>query len=208
MTTNLKQLFRYLLCAGSIVLMITACKKDKSSDKQKEVTVDQVRTALHNELFINNMFNGSLQNQSKAKVGGRIENRVEDLCPGFALSVDSAGGFRITLGFDYGAGCPNDIAAGIVRKGKVEYSYQFTNNAVSVVKAKYISFTDAFTNYNGQLALAYQYTPATGNAFFAGTDGLNISNSFYGTALYKAALTYKQKQGMATPFIYTDDVYE
>ncbi len=207
MLTNLKLVLRCTLVTGSFILLFAACKKN---DKQapKEITVEQVKTALNDNLFMNNMFNKTLQNQSKAKVGGRVENNIETVCPAFSLAIDSVGGFRITLGFDFGNGCPDDIAAGIIRRGRIDYSYNFTNNAVSIVRAKYTNYTEGFTTYNGEARLTYQYTPAAGNIFFAGTDGISINNSFYGNALYKAALTFKQTQGMATPLNYFDDVYE
>lgn len=207
MITNSKRLFQFALAVSTFMLLFAACKKNDKQAK-KELTVEQVKTTLNDNLFLNNMFNNTLQNQNKAKVGGRGNNSDQSVCPAFSLAVDSVGGFRITLGFDFGNGCPADIAAGIIRTGKVDYSYNFTNNAVSIVRAKYTNYREGFTTYNGEARLTYQYTPATGNTFFAGTDGLSINNAFYGNALYKAALTFKQTQGMATPFHYLDDVYE
>lgn len=197
--------------ALAVTCIAIACKKNVANDTppspaQQAATVEQMKAAVNQTTFLNGVFNSNREHQGKARTGGR-ENSPTTLCPSFTTGIDSAGGWGITLGFDYGTGCPNDIALGIVRRGKVDYKYFISNSLVSTVSSRYTNYEDAFAKYNGLTKLSYQYI-ASGNQFLLSVDNLNVASPSAGTATYQAGLTYKQVQGAITPLNLTDDVYE
>jgi hypothetical protein len=190
-----------------MAIVFAAC--DKKDDSAGTVTPEKVaqmqQIAKMNNAF-HNFFGGAVQNQSNARREAQT-GRSANSCPGFTLNLDSAGGWGIRVTFDYGNGCPDDIAAGIIRKGKVEYGYFFSNNLVSSISSRYMQYQDALNTYNGLLRLSHNSIP-TGSNWVLTANNFSVNNISLGNTNYNGAFTHKQIQGGATPFVYTDDVNE
>jgi hypothetical protein len=208
-----KHLVTITSLAAAMVLFLASCKKTTTDTPALDQTqqVEKVKQALETNLAFINSFTTGVNNKDKAKTNtsGSAVNASPNgtaSCPNFNLAFDSTGGFGVSLAYDYGNGCPSDIALGIIRTGKITYKYFISNNLTGAIGVNYQNYRDGATTYNGIFNSAYQYT-ALGNNYFLGADSLRINNVLLGNSVYQTALYYKQQQGAATPFIYTDDVY-
>jgi hypothetical protein len=198
--------------AAAALLVLASCKKNNTETivPQPDSKVEQLKLALQTNLgFIQSFANG-VANKDKNRTGGRDGSETmatpTNPCPAFGLSLDTTGGWGFALAFDFGTGCPNDIALGIIRRGKVTYKYMLTNNLSNQIGVLYQNYEDGPTTFNGVFKSAYQYT-ALGHNYFLGADSLRFTNVAWGSSVYQTALEYKQQQGIATPFLPADDVY-
>jgi hypothetical protein len=205
MKTN--KLKTILLAAIGTATFFAACKKNEGSNETTPVTtqVDQLRQVGQTNAAIHGMLGGAVHYQSKSKPGGRETGTTS--CPVVAVNFDTSGGFGIRVALDYGTGCPDDIAAGIIRKGKVEYGYFYSNNQVSAISSRYTQYQDAFNTYNGLLQLAYNSIP-TGSNWVLSANNFGVQNAGFGSSVYNGSFTHKQTQGAATWLVWADDVYE
>jgi hypothetical protein len=208
-----KHLVKITCLVAATVLFLASCKKTTTDTPAEDQTqqVEKVKQALETNLAFINSFTTGVNNKDKAKTNGsggaaNTSPNGTASCPNFNLAFDTTGGFGVLLAYDYGNGCPADIALGIIRTGKITYKYFISNNLAAAIGVKYQNYLDGGTTYNGIFNSAYQYT-ALGSNYFLGADSLRISNVLLGNSVYQTALYYKQQQGAATPFIYTDDVY-
>ncbi len=206
----MKKMIKFLAGTAAALLLVTACKKNntESTAPAAKPDTEQVKLALQTNLTLINAFTTGVRNKDKARPGGRGEfpESPTGFCPSFGLSIDTTGGWGVAMAFDYGTGCPDDIANGIIRKGKVTYKYFLSNNLTNAITARYQNFQDQATSYNGLFKSAYQYT-ALGHNWFLGADSLRLTNAAWGSSIYQSALDYRQQQGIGTPLDATDDVY-
>jgi hypothetical protein len=206
-----KYVMQMSIVAVAFMLLLASCKKNDTgtiapADPAKDI--EEVKLALKTNLSFINSFTTGIAGRDKARPNGRdvLPNTPTGVCPAFTLSFDTTGGWGIALGYDYGNGCPNDIALGIIRKGKVTYKYFLSGNLTNTISAKYENYQDSATRYNGLLKSAYQFT-SLGHNYFLGADSLRLTNAAWGSSIYQTALSYNQQQGIGTPLVATDDVY-
>jgi hypothetical protein len=201
------------LITATCLLAVTACKKnnnDADAVDNAETARRMQQAAQVNMGIISNFSNAlNRQQQGTPRADGSLPgtpNGTNTICPSFTLAFDTSGGWGVNMGFDFGPGCPADIALGIIRKGKLTYKYFLTNNLVSSIGVKYEQYQHDVTLYNGWLSTSYQYT-AQGNNWNLTANNLQVNNPVTGNALYQSNLNYKQQQGAGTPLNANDDVY-
>jgi hypothetical protein len=196
--------------AVAALLALAACKKNNADTlaPQPTATAEDMQLALRTNLGFVQSFANGVAHKDKNRTGGRGEDMATSTtpCPAFALSFDTTGGWGFALAFDYGSGCPADIALGIARRGKVTYKYMLANNLSSHIGAFYQNYQDGATTFNGVFKASYQYT-ALGHNYFLGGDSLRLTNIAWGSSVYQTALYYQQQQGINTPLVTADDVY-
>ncbi len=209
MKTNSLKISITAFLATTMVLI--SCKKndnDTIASENQAQNVENIKLALKTNLTFINSFTTGVANKDKAQPdqGGKLQKAPQNTCPAFTLAFDTTGGWGVALGYDYGTGCPNDIALGIVRKGKVTYKYFLSNNLTNAIDVIYQNFQDSATTFNGSVKSTYQYNNS-GSNYFLGTTNLSINNTSFGNSVYATSLYYKQQQGASTFFILTDDEY-
>jgi hypothetical protein len=195
-------------------LMLVACQKNVATNQNEttqpsEATLASAKLALQTNLSFLNSFSTALNNQNKTQrdANGDFPPSQRTLCPAFSLGIDTASGFGVSLGFDYGDnGCPNDIAQGIIRKGQITYKYFLTNNLTTYIGVAYQNYRDNVSTFNGNFRTGYRYA-ANGNTFLLDANNLRIQNPIYGDAQYQTAINYTQQEGASTVWVSTDDVY-
>jgi hypothetical protein len=195
----------------AISLAVVSCKKsntDSVAPDNQAQNVENIKLALKTNLSFINSFTNGVANKDKAQTnqGGKLQQAPQNTCPAFTLAYDTIGGWGVALGYDYGTGCPNDIALGIIRKGKVTYKYFLSNNLTNAIDVMYQNFQDSASTFNGVIKSTYQYTNL-GSNYFLGSTNLSINNTTFGNSVYETSLYYKQQQGAVTLFVSTDDVY-
>jgi hypothetical protein len=202
----------FAILLGTITCLGTACKKNTieapPAAGNESVSVNAFRTALQANLSFIRSFSTALTGKDRTRTNenGELPGTLTEVCPAFTLAFDTTGGWGVALGYDYGNGCPNDLAMGIIRKGKVTYKYFISNDLTHAIRVRYENFRDNSTSYNGVFTTSYQYG-ASGSNWFLGANDLLVTNSIWGNARYQAALWYRQTQGSNTPWVAADDVY-